>query len=181
MFQSLEKLNHLVSIVSWPWRFVTSSLHVHSKHCEDTLQTVQFISWEGNSDWLANVLEFSVDWATIPSSPTATIPSPPPPPPPPTHTHTFSKDMKSVVSLSICKWIGEFDCRLVNVKIANYAAINSRTIMYKLIFLFGPFSPSWHPAAKSCPTWFWCICLGIFYKADPDPDTELQKKRTPEL
>ena len=48
IFQSLEKLKHLVSIVSCPWSIVTSSLHVHSKYWEDTLQTVQFISWEGN-------------------------------------------------------------------------------------------------------------------------------------
>ena len=48
---SLKKLKHLVSILNWPWGFVTPSVHVHSEHLEHTLKIMQFVCWEKNYIW----------------------------------------------------------------------------------------------------------------------------------
>ena len=39
VFQSLENLKNLVSILNYPFRFV----HVHSEHWEGTRQTLKFV------------------------------------------------------------------------------------------------------------------------------------------
>ena len=51
VLQSLKKLKHLVSILNWPWVFVTPSVHVHSEHLEHTLKIMQFVCWEKNYIW----------------------------------------------------------------------------------------------------------------------------------
>ena len=51
VLQSLKKMKHLVSILNSPCWFVNPSLHEHSEHSEGTLQTVQFVCWQGNSKW----------------------------------------------------------------------------------------------------------------------------------
>ena len=51
VLRSLGKPKHLISILNCPWHFSIPSLHVHLEHWEDTLQTLQFVCWEGNSKW----------------------------------------------------------------------------------------------------------------------------------
>ena len=50
--QSLKKMKHLVSILNYPWFFVTISLDVQSEHWVGPLQTLQFICWEGGPKWI---------------------------------------------------------------------------------------------------------------------------------
>lgn len=121
---SLEKLKRLVSIMTCPWRFVTLRRHVHSENWYGTLQAVQSVCCEVKSKltcWCARTL---------------CCLCPPP----------IFERYKIAFFLSICKRIATFDFLFVNVRTANFAAINPEYLYVS----YSPFStiyPSWHPVA----------------------------------
>ena len=146
VLRSLRKPKHLISILNCPWHFSIPSLHVHLEHWEDTLQTLQFVCWEGNSKWTC--------WCARVLCCVYPLPSP------------IFKRYKSAVLLSICKWIAIFDCLFVNVRIANLAAIDSRTFICKFSYFSDHFPSVDTPKgpqpdfdASVCITKFGSFCL----------------------
>ena len=144
VLQSLGKVKYLLSISNCLWCFVVSSLHVHQDTgkvlCRDSNLFAEKVAPNG----LADVREFSAVCTPI------------------------FKRYESSVLLSICKWIAIFDCFYVNVRIANFAAINPRTFIWKFSSFSNHLPPVNNPLLKApqsdfdasaCITKFGSFCL----------------------
>ena len=144
VLQSLGKVKYLLSISNCLWCFVVSSLHVHQDTGKVLCRHSNLFAEKVAPNGLADVREFSAVCTPI------------------------FKRYESSVLLSICKWIAIFDCFYVNVRIANFAAINPRTFIWKFSSFSNHLPPVNTPLLKApqsdfdasaCITKFGSFCL----------------------